>query len=126
MLLAPPAGKNGSAPLSIWAILVEEKASPEGIEPLRWLLLTTAPTDSFAEACEHLSWYTQQWTIEVFHRTLKNSCRIENRQLGNANRLKACLAIDLVVAWRIHYLTKLGRETPDVPSRYTLKKQRKP
>jgi len=41
--------------------------------------------------------------------------KIENLQLGSANRLEACLAIDLVVAWRIHHLTKLGRETPDVP-----------
>lgn len=113
--LAPPTGKEERAPISIWAILAEEKSPSEGIEPLRWLLLTTAPTDSFTEACEHLSWYTQRWTIEVFHRTLKSGCRIENRQLGKANRLEACLAIDLVVAWRIHHLTKLGRETPDVP-----------
>lgn len=115
VVLAPPTGKENKAPLSIWAILADEKEPPEGIEPLRWLLLTTAPTDNFAEACEHLSWYTQRWTIEVFHRTLKSGCRIENRQLGSANRLEACLAIDLVVAWRIHHLTKLGRETPDVP-----------
>jgi len=115
VVLAPPAGKENKAPLSIWAILAEEKESPEGIEPLRWMLLTTAPTDSFADACKHLSWYTQRWTIEVFHKTLKSGCRIEKRQLGSANRLEACLAIDLVVAWRIHHLTKLGRETPDVP-----------
>jgi hypothetical protein len=115
VVLAPPTGKEDSAPLSIWAILAAEQGPPEGIEPLRWLLLTTAPTDNFTEACEHLSWYTKRWTIEVFHRTLKSGCRIENRQLGSANRLEACLAIDLVVAWRIHHLTKLGRETPDVP-----------
>ena len=115
VVLAPPTGKQDWAPLSIWAILAEEQQSPEGIEPLRWLLLTTAPTDTFAQACEYLSWYTLRWTIEVFHRTLKSGCRIENRQLGSANRLEACLAIDLVVAWRIHHLTKLGRETPDVP-----------
>ena len=115
VVLAPPTGKEDRAPLSIWAILADEKGPPEGIDPLRWLLLTTAPTDNFTEACEHLSWYTKRWTIEVFHRTLKSGCRIENRQLGSANRLEACLAIDLVVAWRIHHLTKLGRETPDVP-----------
>lgn len=28
---------------------------------------------------------------------------------------KHALAIYLVVAWRIHHLTKLGRETPDIP-----------
>ncbi len=27
----------------------------------------------------------------------------------------ACLTIDMVVAWRIFHLTKLGRETPGVP-----------
>jgi len=115
VVLAPPIRQEDKAPISIWAILAEEKETPEGIEPLRWVLLTTAPTDSFEDACEHLSWYTQRWTIEVFHRTLKSGCLIENRQLGNAKRLEACLAIDLVVAWRIHHLTKLGRETPDVP-----------
>jgi hypothetical protein len=30
--------------------------------------------------------------------------------------LEACLGIDLVVAWRIYHLTKLGRETPSVPA----------
>ncbi len=40
----------------------------------------------------------------------KSGCLIENRQLGSANRLEACLAIDLVVAWRLLDLTKLGRE----------------
>ena len=53
--------------------------------------------------------------IEIYHKTLKSGCRIEKRQLMHADRLEVCLAIDLVVAWRIFYLTKMGRETPDVP-----------
>lgn len=113
--LAPPKQKPDEPSISIWVILAEEQEPPEGVEALRWVLLTTAPTDSFETACKHLSWYALRWTIEVFHRTLKSGCKIENRQLGSANRLEACLAIDLVVAWRIHHLTKLGRETPDVP-----------
>jgi hypothetical protein len=113
--LAPPTGKEKLGSLSIWLILAEEENPPEKIEPLRWLLLTTAPTDSFEEACEHISWYTIRWCIEVFHKILKSGCEVESRQLGTAKRLEACLAIDMVVAWRIHYLTKLCRETPDVP-----------
>ena len=115
VVLAPPIGKESHPPLSIWSVLAEEENPPVGIDPLRWLLLTTATTDSFEEACERISWYTKRWTIEVFHKTLKSGCHIENRQLGSADRLEACLAIDLVIAWRIHHLTKLGRETPDVP-----------
>lgn len=34
---------------------------------------------------------------------------------GGADRLQACLAIDLVVAWRIFHSTKLGREVPQAP-----------
>ena len=115
VMFAPPAGKDNLPPLSVWVVLAEEDNPPEGIDPLCWVLLTTAPTDSFEAACERLSWYAKRWTIEVFHKTLKSGCHIENRQLGSADRLEACLAIDLVVAWRIHHLTKLGRETPDVP-----------
>jgi len=51
----------------------------------------------------------------VFHRVLKSGCTIEDRQLGTADRLEACLAIDAVVAWRIHHLTYLGRATPELP-----------
>ena len=51
----------------------------------------------------------------MYHRVLQSGCRIERPQLGGADRLEACLAIDLVVAWRIFHLTKLGRETPAVP-----------
>jgi hypothetical protein len=34
--------------------------------------------------------------------------RMETRQLPNSTRLAACLAVDLVVAWRLVDLTKLG------------------
>jgi len=79
------------------------------------MLLTTCPVGSFEGACEKLRWYTLRWGIEVYHRTLKSGCQIEQRQLGTAERLEACLAIDLVVGWRIFHLAKLGRETPAVP-----------
>ena len=92
------------------------RGSSRGIPtPLRWMLLTTCPVESFADACEKVSWYTLRWGIEVYHRTLKSGCKIEQRQLGTAERIEACLAIDLVVAWRIFHLAKLGREVPDVP-----------
>ena len=53
--------------------------------------------------------------IEIYHRTLKSGCRIKNRQLGTAERLEKCLAIDMVVAWRVYHLTMLGREVPELP-----------
>jgi hypothetical protein len=101
--------------LTLWAVLAQEAEAPAGIKPLRWMLLTTCPVENFAGACEKLRWYTLRWGIEVYHRTLKSGCQIEQRQLGTAERLEACLAMDLVVAWRIYHLAKLGRETPQLP-----------
>lgn len=113
--LTPPSRKLEFKELNITAIVAQEIDCPQGIEPLEWMLLTTMAVENFDEAVEKLSWYAKRWGIEVYHRTLKSGCKIEERQLGSADRLEACLAIDMVVAWRIFHLTKLGRETPDVP-----------
>lgn len=110
--LKPSRWKRKLPPLTLWAVLATEVGSPE---PIEWMLLTTCNVATFEEAVEKLSWYTIRWGIEIYHRTLKSGCKIEERQLGHADRIEACLAIDMVVAWRIHQLTKLGRETPDVP-----------
>jgi hypothetical protein len=113
--LKPPKRKQELRDLTIWAVLAREADVPAGTEPLEWMLLTTCKVTTFDEAVEKLRWYTVRWGIEVYHRTLKSGCRIEERQLGHADRIETCLGIDMVVAWRIHHLTKLGRETPDVP-----------
>ena len=83
--------------------------------PIDWMLLTTVPTETFKDACQRIAWYSKRWGIEVYHRTLKSGCRIEDRRLASTDRLEACLAIDCVVAWRIYWLTKQGRETPSIP-----------
>jgi hypothetical protein len=100
---------------TLFAVVASEIETPAGVESLEWKLLTTKPVESFSEATEVLGWYAKRWGIEVFHRILKSGCNIEKRQLGNADSIEACLAIDAVVAWRVFHLTKLGRETPEVP-----------
>jgi hypothetical protein len=112
--LKPPGAKAAYGPLALWAILAQEITAPNGVEPLSWMLLTTCRVASFNDAVEKIDWYTKRWCIEIYHRTLKSGCKIEERQLGNATRIEACLAIDMVVAWRVYHLTKLGREVPDV------------
>jgi len=114
--LCPPKTRSGLANVEVQMVLAQEVDAPEGAEPIEWALLTTAAVGSFEQACEKVAWYTQRWGIEVFHRTLKSGCKVEDRQLGDGERLQACLAIDMVVAWRIHHMVKLGREVPDLPA----------
>jgi len=113
--LKPPKRKAELRDITLWAVLAQEVDGPAESEALEWMLLTTCEIADFAQAVEKLSWYTLRWGIEVYHRTLKSGCKIEQRQLGHADRIEACLAIDMVVAWRIFHLVKLGRETPEVP-----------
>ena len=101
--------------IDMHAVWVREKEAPDGVTPLEWKLLTTMEVKGFDDACEKVRWYMLRWGIEVYHRTLKSGCKIEDRQLGSAESIEKCLAIDSVVAWRICHLTKLGRETPHAP-----------
>lgn len=101
--------------VKLWAVWAREIDPPKGQKAVEWMLLTNLAVEDVEQACKMLEYYTRRWGIEVFHKTLKSGCQIESRQLGSADRIEACLAIDMVVAWRIFHLTKLGRETPDVP-----------
>ena len=113
--IAPPRKKDLPS-VVVWVVYAREvDYSSQVKEPLEWMLITTVETESFEDACERVRWYARRAGIEVYHRTLKSGCRIEDRRLGSADRLEACLAIDMVVAWRVYYLTKQGRETPDIP-----------
>lgn len=113
--LQPPKRKPKLGAVTVWVVTAVEVGAPAGQEPVAWRLITTLEVKSLAQAVEVIEYYTQRFQIEVFHRTLKSGCKIEERQLGNADRIEGCLAIDMVVAWRIVHLTKLGREVPDVP-----------
>jgi hypothetical protein len=113
--LKSPSAKRAGESVRVWAILAQEENAPESVTPLKWMLITTIPVETFSEAAEKLEWYAKRWGIEIYHKTLKSGCKVERRQLGHADRIEACLAIDMVVAWRIYHLAKLGREVPEVP-----------
>jgi Domain of unknown function (DUF4338)/Transposase DNA-binding/Transposase Tn5 dimerisation domain len=113
--LKSPKNKKWRRELTLWAVWAREAEASPRWERIEWMLLTTLPVTTFEEAIEKLAWYMIRWGIEVYHRTLKSGCKVEERQLGHADRIETCLAIDLVVAERIFHLAKLGRETPDVP-----------
>ena len=123
VMLTPPSRVEAPS-LSVWAVYAREvDYSAEVKEPIDWMLLTTVETESFEEARQRLSGYCRRWGIEVYHRTIKSGCRIEDRRLEDADSLEACLAIDLVVGWRVHWLTQVGREKPDTPCDQILKEE---
>jgi hypothetical protein len=101
--------------VEITAILASEPHPPAGEAPVEWLLLTNLPADTPEQALEKLQWYLCRWQIEVYFRILKSGCRIEKLQLETLQRLEPVLAFYMIVAWRVLFLTMLGRACPQMP-----------
>lgn len=115
--LKSPRRKQGPLPeLEINVVLVTERDPPAGVEPIEWMLLTTLPIETPDDALRVIDYYTGRWPIEVFFRIFKTGCRVERIQLETAARLRPCLMLYKIVAWRVQYLTMLGRECPDLPA----------
>ncbi len=115
VLLRPPYRPDKKlAPVEVTAILAREQTPPAGEDPIEWRLLSSLPVASFADACEKIQWYLCRWQIEVYFHVLKNGCKVEDLQLQSRERIAGALAVYLIVAWRVLYLTRLGRTVPDL------------
>lgn len=113
--LRPPPRPDRVLPVVTYnVVLVEEIDPPAGCVPIQWLLLTTLPIESDEDVRTVVGYYCHRWGIEVFFKTLKLGCRVEERQFEYLARELNCLAVYLVVAWRIMMLCRLGRACPDM------------
>ncbi len=97
------------APIAVQVVLATETPAPAKGKPIRWLLVTTLPVTTLAEALQIVHWYTLRWVIERFHYVLKSGCHIEQLQLETAARLQRALATYALVAWRLLWLTYQAR-----------------
>ncbi|MBC7691749.1 MAG: IS4 family transposase [Methylotenera sp.] len=100
---------------SVYAVLIREITPPPGLSALEWMLLTNIAVTSLKEAIEKMNWYRSRWGIEVFHKILKSGCRVESCRLGTAERLTKYLALFAIIAWRLHWITQVNRDSPDQP-----------
>jgi hypothetical protein len=94
---------------------VEEPAPPDGEVPIQWILITSLPIDTLENIQRVVGYYCQRWQIEIFFKTLKSGCRIQERYFETMGRLENCLAIYIVIAWKILYLCRFCQECPDLP-----------
>jgi hypothetical protein len=70
---------------------------------------------TFEQAAAMMDLYLCRWHIEVYFRILKSGCAIEKLQLEDVERLKPALAVYMIIAWRVLFLTMLGRQYPNLP-----------
>lgn len=61
-----------------------------------------------------INWYLCRWQIEIFFKILKSGCQVEKLQFEGYAATSKCLAIYMVIAWRILHVTMIGRNYPDI------------
>jgi desulfoferrodoxin (superoxide reductase-like protein) len=111
---APSLGKHAIPTVTINVVMVREPHPPEGEHPIEWILLTTLPISTMEHVRSVIRCYTVRWMIEIYFRTLKSGCRIEERRFETLDRMLACTAIYMIVAWRTLYVCRLGRSCPEM------------
>ncbi len=120
VLLAVPAHKRKYLGLKesvgLWFLEVIETDPPAGAAPVCWRLLTTEPVMSATDAKRLVACYALRWRIEMLFRILKSGCRAEQRQVQTVEKLKALIALDLVIACHLLAMTMQARSKPDDPA----------
>lgn len=115
VLIPPPWRlRHQYAPITINVVLVSEAHPPEGEEPIEWILLTTLPIANLEDALKIIEYYSSRWMIEIFFKTLKSGCGVEKLRFETMERLLPCLAVYLIVAWRVLMICRLGRSESEM------------
>jgi hypothetical protein len=117
-------GRRGQ--IEVTCLIASEINPSPGAKPVVWRLLTNRMASTLQAACELIDWYRARWEIEMFFNVLKESCRVEQLQLGDTGRLQTALALRMIIAWRINRLMRLGRTLPDSTADLLLKRYPRP
>ena len=91
-----------------------EENPPLGEKPICWMFFTTLPIDTFEQVHLVIKYYLSRWQIEVFFHVFKTGCKIEEKELKTADRIKNMLALFLIVAWRVMYIMTVSRQRPEI------------
>jgi hypothetical protein len=115
LVAAPERRDHSVADTPFNVVLLTEIAPPAGSEPVEWLLFTSLPVSTPEEVQRVVEYYLCRWEIELFFKILKSGCQVERLYLQTRERLFNCLALYLIITWRVLYCTHLGRACPEIP-----------
>jgi len=104
--------------VSVNLVYCKEIDPPENIDPLNWLLFTTEPVDTPAQAITIVRYYELRWRIEEFHKAWKSDgTQVERLRMQSKDNLLRAATIKAFIAVRLMQLRDLVR--PDDPQSAT-------
>jgi hypothetical protein len=111
--LRPPRRADRTLPeVTVNVVLVREIHPPPDDVAVEWMLVTSLPMDDPDQVRQVIEYYCARWMIEIFFRTLKSGCAIEDRRFEHVDRFLPCLAVYLIVTWRTLYVCRRSRTIP--------------
>lgn len=81
---------------------------------LNWRIITTLPVDKLQDAKNILNYYKMRWNVELYFKTLKTGCTIEDCRLGEGGKLIKYISLMSVVAWRLYWMVNISRHNPKI------------
>jgi hypothetical protein len=112
-LRAPWRSDRKLTDVQVNVVWVREIDPPAGEPAVEWMLLTSLPIATADQVRQIIAYYCTRWMIEIFFRTLKSGCRVEQRRFEHIDRQLVSLGIYLIVAWRTLFVCRQGRQTPE-------------
>ena len=104
----------GLTPLTVNIVFVVEKNCPTGIEPLKWILLTTEDVIDFDKARLVTRYYELRWRIEDFHKAWKTGAGAERQRMQEADNLEKMIVILSFIAVRLLQLKEYFEKEPSL------------
>ncbi len=102
-------------PLSQYVVFAKERNPPDVKKGVEWMLLTDLVVEDYSQAQIIIEWYRCRWEIETYFRVIKGSCAIQDNRFQTESRMLNCIAVYLIIGWRLHAITMLARQDPDRP-----------
>jgi len=117
---SPYVKQGGHEWIPMHVVWVREIHPQAGVEPIQWVLYTSLPVDTFAEAWQVIEYYESRWLIEEYHKALKTGCAVTRHELRTAKRLEALVGLLSVVAVRLLALKSAARTAADRPAAHVV------
>jgi hypothetical protein len=80
---------------------------------VNWRILTTLPVSSSEDIKEILDIYAKRWNVELYFKSLKTGCNVEDCRMNEASKLVKYLSLMSIIAWRVFWINFVGRESPE-------------
>ena len=107
------ARENQIEEIPMWVVETREISRvPKGVEPLRWVLMTSETAETFEQAWQVIEYYERRPLIEEYHKCLKTGCSVEARLYRKARRLRPAIGLASVLSIRLLQLKQVASNDP--------------